>query len=470
MLILTFVITLRNMLKEFQPVILAAGKGSRITELTENKPKCLLPIGGKPMVWYPLIKLENSGFSDVILLVYENQKAEIQNNLEKLELTIKIEYVPIPPNEDFGTADSLRFLNDKLNITADLLVLSCDLITDTSLIRVVDLYRRHEAAICVLLFQPQELEKGFLVPGPKSKYKPEKDIFGLDPKTNRIIFLASASDFETDVPLKRALLSKHRQILAYSNLVDSHVYIIKNWILKYLKHEESISTIKGELLPHIIKRQLYKQKKCSDMDVSVVNTQDANDIFHFSKENDIYHLIRNNATYNDHSGDLKPTYHGDTIRCYAHIAPNNVFGLRVNTLQNYWLINKEIIDRWPRIINDKLELIKIDPKAEIKSNQVDEKCIIWESAKLSEKTSFKNANIGANTEVSSFSRVFNSIVMNNVTIKEKVAIENCIICDGAIIESGSKLKGCIVGYNHKVLEGSEVMNEVLMDSDRLMEL
>lgn len=59
------------------------------------------------------------------------------------------------------------------------------------------------------------------------------------------------------------------------------------------------------------------------------------------------------------------------------------------------------------------------PKADIKSNQVDNKCIIWESAKLNEKTSFKNSIIGSNTEISSFSRVFNSIIMNNVTIKEK---------------------------------------------------
>ena len=49
---------------EFQAVVLAGGKGSRMNELTRGKtPKCLLPIGNKPMVWFPLKMLESHGFA-----------------------------------------------------------------------------------------------------------------------------------------------------------------------------------------------------------------------------------------------------------------------------------------------------------------------------------------------------------------------------------------------------------------------
>lgn len=48
---------------EFQAVVFAAGKGSRMPEITSGIPKCLLPIAGKPMVWYPLQMLEYVGFS-----------------------------------------------------------------------------------------------------------------------------------------------------------------------------------------------------------------------------------------------------------------------------------------------------------------------------------------------------------------------------------------------------------------------
>lgn len=78
----------------------------------------------------------------------------------------------------------------------------------------------------------------------------------------------------------------------------------------------------------------------------------------------------------------------------------------------------QIVDKWDKISNGK-ELIKIDPKAEVKSNQIDEKCLVWDMCKLNEKTSFKSSIIGSNTEVHSFSRAFNCVIMNNVTIKEK---------------------------------------------------
>lgn len=49
------------MVREFQAIVMAGGRGSRMTELTAGRPKCLLPIGNKPMVWYPLQLLERTG-------------------------------------------------------------------------------------------------------------------------------------------------------------------------------------------------------------------------------------------------------------------------------------------------------------------------------------------------------------------------------------------------------------------------
>lgn len=77
-----------------------------------------------------------------------------------------------------------------------------------------------------------------------------------------------------------------------------------------------------------------------------------------------------------------------------------------------------MIEKWSNITGNK-ELILINPTADVKSNQVDNRCIVWENCKLSEKTSFKNSILGSNTEVQSFSRVFNCVVMNNVVIKER---------------------------------------------------
>lgn len=47
---------------ELQAVLMAAGGGSRMTDLTYNTPKAMLPVGNKPLMWYPLNLLERMGF------------------------------------------------------------------------------------------------------------------------------------------------------------------------------------------------------------------------------------------------------------------------------------------------------------------------------------------------------------------------------------------------------------------------
>ena len=51
-----------NSALNYQVVVLAGGEGSRMNKLTSSKPKCLLPIGNYPMIWYPLNMLKSIGF------------------------------------------------------------------------------------------------------------------------------------------------------------------------------------------------------------------------------------------------------------------------------------------------------------------------------------------------------------------------------------------------------------------------
>ena len=59
---MVFLFILKMTVNDFQVVVLAAGRGSRMTELTAGRPKCLLPVGGKPMLYHSLKVLENIGF------------------------------------------------------------------------------------------------------------------------------------------------------------------------------------------------------------------------------------------------------------------------------------------------------------------------------------------------------------------------------------------------------------------------
>ncbi|KAL1457872.1 hypothetical protein WDU94_008057 [Cyamophila willieti] len=418
---------------EFQVVILAAGKGSRYTELTSRKAKCLLPIGSKPMIWYPLQLLERNGFQEAFVIVNESIKSDVAIALENTGLNIVPNILSIPSGEDWGTAESLQHFSEYFK--SDLVVVSCDLLTNIDLQKVLNLYRKHNASITTLMF-PYTSPAAITLPGPKSKIKMERDVVGVDPATNQLVLLASASDFEENLPFQLNLLKKHGSIKLLSKLLDSHLYIINHWVIDYLSNKESISTIKGELLPHVISKQNSKKNSLAKKPTPELGGSMPNDIYEYAKEDDLSVNIRNISLYHDND-TLEDTYHGDMIRCYAYIASGKEFAVRANTLFEYYKINKEIIERFPELTKLASDVNALSPYAEILSTQLDNKsCTVGDHCKIAEKTSIKSSNISSKCTIKNKTRISDSIIMNGVTIGENCVITNCIICNDAVVYIG----------------------------------
>lgn len=58
-------------------VILAAGRGSRLGKFTEDKPKSLVEVGGKPIIEHMFDSLKEVGLTDIIMVVgYRHEKFE----------------------------------------------------------------------------------------------------------------------------------------------------------------------------------------------------------------------------------------------------------------------------------------------------------------------------------------------------------------------------------------------------------
>ncbi|HEY3297477.1 MAG TPA: sugar phosphate nucleotidyltransferase, partial [Armatimonadota bacterium] len=58
-------------------VILAAGKGTRLGDLTKDTPKPMLPIAGKPVVEHIIDQIKESGITEFALVVrYLREKIE----------------------------------------------------------------------------------------------------------------------------------------------------------------------------------------------------------------------------------------------------------------------------------------------------------------------------------------------------------------------------------------------------------
>uniref|UniRef100_A0A8C4WYE4 Translation initiation factor eIF2B subunit gamma n=1 Tax=Eptatretus burgeri TaxID=7764 RepID=A0A8C4WYE4_EPTBU len=100
---------------EFQAVLLAGGRGSRLTELTASVPKPLLPVGNRPMIWYPLNLLERAGFEEVIVIATKEVRNQL-NTFPALSTKVRLDYQIIPEDSDSSTADSLRLVLVTLNL------------------------------------------------------------------------------------------------------------------------------------------------------------------------------------------------------------------------------------------------------------------------------------------------------------------------------------------------------------------
>ena len=174
-------------------------------------------------------------------------------------MKLKYDFVTISSDSDFGTADALRSISER--IKTDVFLISCDVVTNVDLYPVLNMFRMNDASVVSLFFKGSAAD--VVIPGEKTKQKQERDLVGINQENDRLLFLASTSDFEKTMSLPAHLLRSHGKITIHSGLVDSHIYIVKKWVVDFLaenKSNKGFSTIKGELLPFIIKKQMSRPK------------------------------------------------------------------------------------------------------------------------------------------------------------------------------------------------------------------
>ena len=75
-------------------IILAGGKGTRMSPLTKAVNKQLLPLYDKPLIYYPLSVLMLSGIKDILIIVNKGQLNQFRKILpEKNNIGINIKYI-----------------------------------------------------------------------------------------------------------------------------------------------------------------------------------------------------------------------------------------------------------------------------------------------------------------------------------------------------------------------------------------
>ena len=126
-------------------VIMAGGKGLRLRPLTDDTPKPLLHVRGKPILQHIINNLHEEGFSDIVLAInYLGEQIESYFQ-DGSDFGVKIRYVK--EDQALGTAGALSLLQDP--ISAPIVVMNGDLVLAASVGRMVDYHLEKQATITV---------------------------------------------------------------------------------------------------------------------------------------------------------------------------------------------------------------------------------------------------------------------------------------------------------------------------------
>ena len=167
-----------------QAIILAAGMGRRLKELTKNNTKCMVKVNGVTLIDRMLHQIENQHLSRIIIVVgYEGQK--LIDYIGTLDMQTPIVYINNPIYDKTNNIYSLALAKDWL-VKDDTLLFESDLIFEDSVLdalvtdprdtlALVDKYESWMDGTCVKLGADDTIEA--FVPGKKFKFNEIKNYY-----------------------------------------------------------------------------------------------------------------------------------------------------------------------------------------------------------------------------------------------------------------------------------------------------
>uniref|UniRef100_A0AAF5Q375 Translation initiation factor eIF2B subunit gamma n=2 Tax=Wuchereria bancrofti TaxID=6293 RepID=A0AAF5Q375_WUCBA len=434
-----------------QAVVLCGGLGNRMTSLTDYIPKCMLPIAGVPMFWYPLNFLQKNSIREVVMVVAEKLMDEIRHLLSNSALppldNLQIEFIKLSSvAEHWGTADVLRFINAQ--IKKDFIVVSGDFVSDMNLAPMLSLHAAENATLTCLLCDRVITGP---VPGPKMKLSKERDFIVLS-KNNQLLFSGSEEDYDETVTMNVNLLDKCRTAYFTAKYNDCHLYIMKKCILNIIDKHKQFTSLKADLIPYILEKQNAKDSHELTEHVGIDPLDEKIQKFSFGTN------VVKNLQYR--------------LKCFAYLLPpeNGFIVGHVNTIGSYFEINKAII---PFLSSSFSEKFSIGQRMDDSGTASDSECYIGPTTRLflqsaaeahvarSERPIIKRSVIGDKCVVGPKSKIISSVLMEECQIGAGAQITNSIICAGAEIGENANISSSIVVCQQVVSASAKVHNELV---------
>lgn len=127
-----------------QAVVMAGGFGTRLRPLTENVPKPMLPVGGRPLLERILQQLRDAGIHQIN--VAGHYKKELINDYFGDGRGFGVQIAYVEEDRPLGTAGALGLLE---RVEEPLLVINGDILTRVDFRAMLDFHREHRAQMTV---------------------------------------------------------------------------------------------------------------------------------------------------------------------------------------------------------------------------------------------------------------------------------------------------------------------------------
>jgi dTDP-glucose pyrophosphorylase len=172
-----------------QIILMAGGKGERLKPLTNNCPKPMLTVNGKPILEIILERCINAGFSSFYISVNYLKDHIIDYFGDGCKWGVSIDY--LEEESPLGTCGCLKLLPDHIN--HDLLILNGDIITDLDLDRLIRFHKKSESKMTICsrshrvripfaVLKSSEHYLSSFVEKPMYDYQVNAGVYALNPK------------------------------------------------------------------------------------------------------------------------------------------------------------------------------------------------------------------------------------------------------------------------------------------------
>lgn len=203
-----------------QGIIIAGGKGTRISSITTTVPKALLPLNKKPLIDYCIDSLKVNGCDNIIICcghLGEKIKEHIEKNEYGVSIKLSMEDKPL------GTAGPLHLIENLLE--DEFFVLFGDIYTTINLRKLYQFHREKKADATLVLH--------------RSDHPQDSTVIEID-KENK---------------LTRFIKKPGENWKEYGNITKTSLYIVKKSIINFIPGDREID------FDHVFVEMINKGKK-----------------------------------------------------------------------------------------------------------------------------------------------------------------------------------------------------------------